>query len=225
MELENARGGADRRVPVWIVEDNALYRETVGTLLSNSDHLRCAQSFSDGEASIKALTTEFDLPRMVLMDIALPGMSGIDCVRRVHDLKPTIPVIMLTVYESNDRIFDAICAGASGYLLKSASQDEIIDAIETVLAGGGAMDAQIARRVLEMFAKMATPRADYGFSDREKQILQLLVAGRTKNLIAAELFLSPHTIDGHIRKIYMKLHVNNRGGAVAKALKENLLSS
>jgi DNA-binding NarL/FixJ family response regulator len=215
---------ADRRIPIWIVEDNALYRETVATLLSNSDHLRCSRTFADGEAAIRALGAGSELPRLVLMDIALPGMSGIECVRRVHDLKPMIPVIMLTVYESNDRIFDAICAGASGYLLKSASQGEIVEAIENVLAGGGAMDAQIARRVLDMFAKMATPRADYGFSEREKQILQLLVAGMTKNLIAAELYLSPHTIDGHIRKIYMKLHVNNRGGAVAKALKENLLS-
>jgi DNA-binding NarL/FixJ family response regulator len=130
---------------------------------------------------------------------------------------------MLTVYESNDRIFDAICAGASGYMLKSAPRDEIVEGIEDVLAGGGAMDAQIARRVLEMFAHMATPQANYGLSDREKQILQRLVSGMTKNAVAADLHLSPHTIDGHVRKIYTKLHVTNRSGAVAKAIKERLL--
>jgi len=213
----------DVRAPVWIVEDNAVFSEAIETLLGTTQHLRCTRRFGDGESAIRAVSNGSDLPRVVLMDIALPGISGIECVRRAHDLKPTLPVIMLTVYESNERIFDAICAGASGYLLKSASQDEIIDAIDTVLDGGGAMDAQIARRVLEMFAKMAAPRADYGFSDREKQILQRLVAGMTKNQIAGELGLSPHTIDGHIRKVYMKLHVNTRGGAVAKALKENLL--
>jgi DNA-binding NarL/FixJ family response regulator len=130
---------------------------------------------------------------------------------------------MLTVHQSNEKIFEAICAGASGYLLKSASREEILQGIEDVLEGGGAMDAQIARRVLDMFARMATPHADYGLSERERQILQHLVEGMTKNEIAQRLALSPHTIDGHVRNIYMKLHVNNRSGAVAKALRENLL--
>jgi DNA-binding NarL/FixJ family response regulator len=127
------------------------------------------------------------------------------------------------VHQSNDRIFDAICAGASGYLLKSATGAEIVRALEDVLDGGAAMDGQIARRVLDMFTRMTKPQADYGLSDREHQILQLLVEGRTKQQIATQLFLSPHTIDGHVRNIYTKLHVNNRSGAVAKALREHLL--
>jgi DNA-binding NarL/FixJ family response regulator len=211
------------RAPVWVVEDSAIYAETIDSLLRDSDRLYCARRFADGESAVGALSDRSELPRVILMDIALPGMNGIDCVRRVHALRPSLPVIMLTVYESNDRIFDAICAGASGYLLKSASRDEILDAIETVLSGGAAMDAQTARRVLEMFASLAAPKADYGFSERENEILHLLVAGMTKPQIATELGLSPHTIDGHIRKVYMKLHVNNRGGAVAKALNENLV--
>jgi DNA-binding NarL/FixJ family response regulator len=213
----------EHRAAVWIVEDNALYAETIGELLDASPHVRCARWFSDGESVIRALGDRTAAPRVVLMDIALPGMNGIDCVRRVHELRPALPVIMLTVYESSDRIFDAICAGASGYLLKSAAKDEILDAIATVLDGGAAMDSQVARRVLEMFTELAAPHADYGFSERESEILHHLVAGMTKNQIAAELRLSAHTVDGHIRKIYMKLHVNNRGGAVAKALKENLV--
>src|ERR1051325_10665674 len=213
----------DRRAPVWVVEDNALFRQTICDLLQESEHLRCARAFSDCESALDALGHKSDIPRLILMDIALPGMNGIDAVKRVHARHPALPVVMLTVYESNERIFDAICAGASGYLLKSSSRDEIIHGIENVLGGGGAMDAHIARRVLEMFAHMATPHADYGLSQRARQILQKLVAGMTKNHIASELVLSPHTIDGHIRKIYQKLHVNNRSGAVAKALKENLL--
>jgi DNA-binding NarL/FixJ family response regulator len=130
---------------------------------------------------------------------------------------------MLTVHQSNDKIFEAICAGASGYLLKSRPRDEILLGIENVLEGGAAMDAHIARRVLEMFTRMVTPQANYGLSDRERQILQLLVDGHTKSQIAGRLELSPHTIDGHVRNIYMKLHVNNRSGAVAKALREHLL--
>src|SRR4029077_14144102 len=111
----------------------------------------------------------------------------------------------------------------SGYLLKSSPRDDIMGGIANVLEGGAAMDAQIARRVLEMFARMATPHADYGLSGRERQVLQRLVDGLTKNDIAEELGLSPHTIDGHVRNIYAKLHVNNRSGAVARALRENLL--
>ncbi len=150
-------------------------------------------------------------------------MSGIDAVRAIRARAPALPIIMLTVHQSNDMIFEAICAGASGYLLKSAPADELFHALEQVLAGGAPIDAQIARRVLQMFAGMAAPRADYGLSDREREILTLLVEGHTNQQIAERLILSPHTIDSHMRNVYAKLHVNTRSGAVAKALKEHLL--
>jgi DNA-binding NarL/FixJ family response regulator len=214
---------ADRRPAIWLVEDSALYRQTLADMLERSSRLRCTRLFGEAEAALQALGDGGELPRLILMDLGLPGMSGTECVRRIRQRHPAIPVVVLTVHQSNDKIFEAVCAGASGYLLKSASRDEILLAIENVLEGGGAMDAHIARRVLEMFARMVTPQADYGLSDRERQILQLLVEGLTKNQIAANLDLSPHTIDGHVRNIYMKLHVNNRSGAVAKALREHLL--
>jgi len=213
----------DQRTPIWLVEDNALYRQALSDLIERSDRFRCTGVFADGEAVLAALDEGRHLPRLVLMDLALPKLSGTECIRVIRKRNPAIPVVMLTVHQSNEKIFEAICAGASGYLLKSASKEEILHGIENVLGGGGAMDAQIARRVLEMFARMATPQADYGLSEREKQILQRLVEGLTKNEIAELLSLSPHTIDGHIRNIYAKLHVNNRSGAVAKALKEHLL--
>ena len=213
----------DSRPAVWLVEDNPLYRQTLAVLLEKSGRLRCTQVFGDAESALAAVQDGRELPRLILMDLALPGMSGTACIPQIRKRAPAIPVVMLTVHQSNEKIFEAICAGASGYLLKSASREEILLGIENVLSGGGAMDAQIARRVLEMFAKLVTPQADYGLSERERQILQLLVSGLTKNGIAEELELSPHTIDAHTRNIYMKLHVNNRSGAVAKALKENLL--
>ena len=216
---------AGQRVPIWVVEDNALYRQTITNVLDRSERLCCAHAFAEGESALSALAdprNRTERPRLILMDIALPGLSGTECVQRIRAHNDTIPVVMLTVYESNERIFEAICAGASGYLLKSASRDEIIAGIENVLRGGAAMDALIARRVLDMFGNLVAPRADYGLSDREKQILQMLVGGMKKNDIATELVLSPHTIDSHVRRIYGKLHVNNRSGAVAKAVKENL---
>ena len=213
----------DPRSSIWLVEDNTVYSESLSELLERSEGYRCGRAFADGESAVAALRNGRELPRLILMDLALPGMSGIDCVRVIRRASPAVPVVMLTVHQSNERIFEAICAGASGYLLKSASRDEILQGIDDVLAGGGAMDAQIARRVLEMFARMGSPHADYGLSEREQQILGCLVDGSTKGAIAEDLGLSPHTIDGHVRNIYMKLHVNNRSGAVAKALRENLL--
>ncbi len=213
----------DHRAPVWVVEDSALYADTLAGVIQSSERLRCARVFSDGESALAMLEDGTELPQVVLMDIALPGLSGIECTRRIRKKNAAIPVVMLTVYRSNDRIFEAICAGASGYLLKSATSDEILRGVENVYDGGGAMDRHIARRVLEMFNRMAAPRADYRISEREREILQLLVDGLTKPRIAEQLSLSLHTVDAHVRSIYTKLHVNSRGGAVAKAVRENLL--
>ncbi|MFW5955728.1 MAG: response regulator transcription factor [Rhodothermales bacterium] len=211
----------DRR-DVWIVEDNALFRTTVSDLIATTSGLRCSFAFGCCEDALQALA-DGALPDLLLMDISLPGMNGIECVRQIHTRAPALPVVMLTVHQDKDRIFQAVCAGATGYLLKSVPGDELIRSIWQVLAGGAAMDSQIARRVLEMFTRMASSRDTYALSDREREILQLLVDGLTKNAIASRLFLSPHTVDGHMRNIYGKLHVNNRTGAVVKALRENLV--
>ena len=213
----------DHRAPVWVVEDSTLYRDTLGELIDRSTRLRCARRYADGRSALAALADGTDLPRIILMDIGLPGMDGIECTRSIRKHSPSIPIVMLTVHQSNDRIFEAICAGATGYMLKSETSDGILRGLETALDGGAAIDGQIARRVLEMFSRMAVPQVDYGLSERERQILELLVEGHTKGQIASQLGLSPHTIDGHVRNIYTKLHVNNRSGAVAKALKEHLL--
>ena len=208
-------------VHVWLIEDNALYRETIADVVDGADG-HVATAFETVEAALAALRGGA-LPDVVLMDIGLGGMSGVEGAEHFRREAPAVPVVMLTVHQDTDTIFRALCAGASGYLLKTATPTAIVDAVGEVRAGGAAMDARIARRVLELFAARLAPRTDYGLSDREREILHLLVDGRTKRQIAEALHLSPHTIDGHIRNIYGKLHVHSRSAVVAKALRERLV--
>ena len=204
------------------VEDNALFRRTIAQVIDEADGVRCERTFGACEDLLETLNRHF-APEVIFMDIGLPGMSGVEGVRHVKTKSPATQVIMLTVHEDNDTIFEAICAGASGYLLKTEPAERIIDAIAEIRRGGAPMNAQIARRVLNMFAQMSTPAYDYDLSAREKEILELLVESLSKDQIAERLFLSPYTVDTHIKNIYAKLHVHSRSAAVAKALKERLI--
>lgn len=207
---------------VWVVEDNAAYRKTIAELVRQTPSLRLDHAFGSCEAALAELERSVP-PDLILMDIGMPGMDGIEGVRRVKALSPETRVVMLTVFDENDMIFRAICAGASGYLLKSEPSEKIIMSLQEVLGGGAPMNAQIAAKVVEMFSRFAAPKGDYGLTAREREILQCLVDGLPKKQIADKLFLSFHTIDMHMRGIYTKLQVHSRSGAVAKALKENLL--
>lgn len=210
------------RLSVWVVEDNASYRENISELVRQTPALHCEHAFSSCEAALEELHRSA-FPDIILMDIGLPGMSGIEGVQKVKAISPETRVVMLTVFDENDMIFRAICAGASGYLLKSESTERIIESLQDVLNGGAPMNAQIAAKVVDMFSRLAAPKANYGLTPREREILQCLVDGLAKKQIADKLFLSFHTIDMHMRGIYTKLQVHSRSGAVAKALKENLL--
>ncbi len=152
------------------------------------------------------------------MDIGLPGLSGLDGLQQFKALSPATHVIILTVFEDPDKIVRAICAGASGYLLKTFPAEKIAQAIREVLGGGAPMTPQIARSVLNLFAKLAGPPPERGLSQREKETLEFLGQGLTTKEIADRLGLSIHTVDTHLRNIYRKLHVHSRAGAVAKAL-------
>lgn len=207
---------------VWIVEDSDDYRQTIRDLIDSRSGYRCAHAFGACEEALAMLNKAF-APEMMLMDIGLPGMSGVEGVRRIKQISPSTQVVMLTIHEDNDTIFQALCAGATGYLLKMSPTQKIFEALEEVSRGGAPMNGQIARRVLNMFTQLTTPRWDYQLTDREKEILELLVGGRTKNQIADALFLSYHTVDTHLRNIYAKLHVNSRSDAVVKALRERLI--
>lgn len=212
----------EREIHVWVVEDNPLFRETVRELFARRPDMPCTLAVGSCEEALAALRRGH-VPHVVLMDLGLPGMSGIDGIARIRAISPMSQVVVLTVHEEDDQVFEALCAGASGYLLKPASGEQIVVAVETALRGGAPMNAFVARKVLGMFTRFARPPVDHGLTARELEILQLLVEAHTQKQIARTLDLSPHTVDTHLRNIYAKLHVHSRSGAVAKATRERLV--
>lgn len=208
---------------IWIVEDSRDYRETVQEVINAQDDLDCPRAFHSGEDVLQHLNDHF-APELMLVDIGLPGISGIEVVKHLHGVAPETQTVMLTIHEDNDLIFGALCAGASGYLLKTATTDQILGAVREALAGGVPMTPQIARRVLNLFTQFAPgPRFEYGLTPREIEVLKEMITGTTKHQIAKELFIAESTVDTHMRHIYRKLHVHSRTEAVVKALKEHLV--
>jgi DNA-binding NarL/FixJ family response regulator len=208
---------------VWLIEDNRSFRVSVQRVLDQLPDLHCPRAFSSCEEALAELRGH-SRPDVILLDVGLPGMSGLEGIALLTAAAPRAHIIMLTVFDDSEKILKAICAGASGYLLKGAQPEKIAEAIHEVLNGGAPMNGRIARSVLKMFARMAAPAENYGLTPREEQVLKHLVSGLTKKEIAAESGLSYHTIDTHLRNIYTKLQVHTRGGAVAKALQARLCS-
>lgn len=207
---------------LWIVEDHAAFRRTLVRVLNAETELQCSRDFDSCEKTLAALAGD-PSPDLILLDVGLPGMSGLEGIRLIKQRSPKTLVVILTVFDDDEKVFQAICAGAAGYLLKTSSAADITQSVHEALAGGSPMNPRIARRVLEMFSKFAPKQSDYGLSDREKEILQLMTTGLIKKEIADRLTLSVHTVDTYLRRIYEKLEVNTRTGAVAKALKEGLV--
>ena len=220
--MQSNKASLNEEKELWVVEDDALYRKTISELLQGVEGIHCDHAFPRCEDALRALDTE-PAPDVVLMDLGLPGMDGIEGTTRVRDISPATRVIILTIHEDNDKIFDALCAGASGYLLKSSPPEEIERAMVEVLEGGAPINAQIARKMLSMFTHLAGPRSPSPLTHREREILRLMVDGLTKKQIADQVILNYHTIDTHINNIYAELQVHTRGGAVAKALNDHLL--
>ena len=209
-------------VNVWLIEDNHNFRNTVVLALSRIDGLECSQQFSNAEDALDAMLGG-GLPDVVLLDVELPGQNGIVAVQKIHSVSPSTRVIMLTAFDDHEKIFKAICAGASGYLLKTSPLGRIVESIHEALVGGAPMTPRVASSVLQMFSKMAQPKQDYSLTERDRKILELMTQGLLKKEISDKLELNYHTVDTHLRNIYTKLHVHSRSGAVAKALKENLV--
>src|SRR5947199_126888 len=206
---------------VWIIEDNEGFRKTVTRAINQSGSLRCVQAFGSCEAALARLRSKVDPPpAVILLDVSLPGMTGIEGVRKIKELYPGIEVIMVTVFDDGPTLMQAIAAGASGYLLITASPQMIIDSIVEVTKGGAPMSPSIARSMVNLFSRFAPAQSDYGLSPREKEALDFLVQGLTKKEIAERMNLSYHTVDKHVRGIYEKLHVKNAAAAVAKAMGE-----
>ena len=190
-------------------------------VVSKLPNIETVCGFSTFEEALVALT-KATAPDIVLLDVGLPGMTGIEGIAPLKAAAPDVQILILTAFEDDDRIFHAICAGVSGYLLKTSTTAEIATAVAEVQRGGSSMTPRIARRVLEMFAKANPPKRDYRLSPREQEILQLLVQGKTVKETAADLGISFHTADEYIRSVYTKLQVHTRSGVVAKAIKEGL---
>jgi DNA-binding NarL/FixJ family response regulator len=204
-------------ITVAIVEDDARIRRSLSTILSREEDVRCVGTFSSAEEALAELPTL--RPKVLLMDINLPGLDGVECVRRLAGKLAGTSILMLTVHEDADAIFNSLAAGASGYLLKPPRAAELLAAVRDVFAGGAPMTSVIARKVVQSFKKSeATAREADNLSPREVEVLELLVKGFAYKEIAAELGISYSTVHTHIERIYDKLHVQSRSHAVAKYL-------
>jgi DNA-binding NarL/FixJ family response regulator len=204
------------KTKIAIVEDNRGLRESVVEWLKGAGEMKLVAACPSAEAALRELPPQ--KPDVVLMDINLPGADGIECVTKLKPLLPETQFLMLTAYEDAQRIFAALEAGASGYLLKRSSRDQLLQAIAEIRQGGSPMSAQIARKVVQSFQKVE-PAQDFALSPRETEILKLLAEGLLYKEIADRFGNSVYTINAHIRRIYEKLHVQSRSQAVAKFMK------
>lgn len=204
-------------IKVCIVEDNADLRESVAQVLNQTPGLRCTSTYGSAEAAVRDLPAQ--KPDVALVDIHLPGMNGIECVRQLKARLPQMQVLMLTRYEQSDMIFDSIRAGASGYLLKHIPASELVQAVEQVHAGGAPMTMQIARKVIAHFQQIPKPASDVEkLTAREQEVLNFLAKGYLYKEIADNLKISINTLRNHLRAIYDKLHVHSRTEATVKFL-------
>jgi len=211
------------KIKVAIVEDQPATREGLGILISNTPGFEVTGRFSSVEQALDRL--DVDPPHVLLMDIALPGMSGIEGVKLVRSRHPQIQILMLTVYGDDDHVFEAICAGACGYLVKGTPRERLLAAISELRDGGSPMSPEVARKIVVMFQKIAPPKnRDSQLTPREFQILRLLADGHNYKTCADQLSLSVHTVRFHIRNIYEQLHVHSKSEAVLKALRSGLIS-
>jgi DNA-binding NarL/FixJ family response regulator len=202
---------------IAVVEDDAALRETLAELVSASPVWRLVAAYSSAESALAGMREL--CPDVVLMDIQLPGMSGIECVAKLKELHPGAQVLMVTVYDNNDRIFDALAAGASGYLLKRDAPARLLESLDDLLSGGSPMSSAIARKVVQRFhAAPPSKNEDHNLTPREKQILELLVKGGLYKEIAWDLGIGVETVRTHLHNIYGKLHVRTRTEAVVKYL-------
>jgi DNA-binding NarL/FixJ family response regulator len=204
-------------ITVAVVEDNRGTREGLVELLGRSQNLRCVGAYATGEDAVRELPTHH--PRVVLMDINLPGMSGVECVARLKQSLPESLVLMLTTYEESDLIFASLRAGASGYLLKNMHPSELAQAVEQVNSGGAPMSMQIARKVVNHFQQIKQPASEMEkLTKRELEILTLLAKGYLYKEIGEQLGITLSTVRAHLHTIYEKLHVQSRTQAVLKFL-------
>jgi DNA-binding NarL/FixJ family response regulator len=211
---------ANKPVTVAIIEDDASIREGISAYIDATPGYSCSHVYESCEDALRQISDS--LPDVILMDISLNGMSGIEGVKKFREKHPNVIIVMLTVYEDDAKIFESLRAGASGYLLKRTPLKEIITSVNDVLTGGAPMSPSIAKRVLNYFSASEAKVKDYHLTPREQDILKQLVSGSSYKMTARDLEISVDTVRSHIKKIYEKLQVHSKSEAVAKALKNKL---
>lgn len=209
-------------IKVLIYEDNPQLREGLTMLINGSEGFEVLASFKNCNNAVEEV--EAFRPDVILMDIDMPGINGIEGLKLIRQGNSEVKVLMLTVFDDNRNVFEALKNGANGYLLKKTPPSRLLEYIQEAHTGGAPMTSSIASQVLKMFSEIQAPaNEDYNLSEREKQVLQLLVNGYSYKMIAAEMFISIDTVRSHIKKIYEKLHVNSKSEAVAKAFKNKIV--
>jgi DNA-binding NarL/FixJ family response regulator len=209
-------------IKVAIVEDARNIRDGLAILINGSEGYRCTGVFRSVEQALETIGLE--LPDVVLVDLGLPGMSGVEGIRIFSERHPSLLSIVLTVYNDNELVFDALCAGACGYLLKNTPPARLLESVEEAVKGGSPMSPEIARRVVALFREIRPPeKVDYQLTPYEMRLLRLLVEGHNYKTAATELSRSVNTISSHMRNIYRKLQVHSKSEAVSKALRNRLI--
>jgi len=210
-------------IKVAIFEDNRTLRDSLQHLIDNAEGMTCTGAFADATRLVRNMQVAD--PDVVMMDINMPGISGIEAVQMCKEKFPAVRILMQTVFEDNDKIFAAICAGASGYMLKKTAPSKMIEAIQETYLGGAPMTGSVAAKVLQMFrGQSINEKKEFiDLSGREKEILSLLVKGKSYKTVAADCFISIDTVSTHVRHIYEKLHVHSKSEAVAKAIQKKLI--
>lgn len=208
-------------IKVAVVEDMREIREALGRLFGNTAGFRCTGIYGSMEEALERVPR--NLPDVLLCDIGLPGMDGIEGIGLLKERHPPLLVLMLTVYDDNERIFEALCAGACGYLLKKTPAEKLVESVREAFEGGSPMSPEVARRVITLFREVRPPsRADYALTPHETRLLKMLVEGHSYKTAAAELGVTVHTVKFHLRHVYEKLQVHTKSEAVAKALRHGL---
>lgn len=209
-------------IRVAIIEDRREIREGLAMLISYTDGFECSGKYGSMEEALTSIRHK--MPDVVLSDIGLPGMDGIEGIRILKEKYPNLTILMLSVYDDNERIFDALCAGACGYLLKKTPPAKLIESLRDAISGGAPMSPEVARKVITLFRDFRPPeRVDYDLTPHETRLLKLLVEGHSYKTAASELRVTVNTISFHLKNIYEKLQVHSKSEAVAKALQQNLI--
>ena len=209
-------------INVCIFEDNKALRESMGVLIAGSHGYQLVGAWPDASKVLQAVGE--CQPDVVLMDINMPGLSGIEAVSLIKQKFPQVQILMQTVFEEDDKVFASICSGASGYVLKNTTPVRLLEAIKEVYEGGAAFTPSIAKKVLKMAANQSSDPAEFiNLSEREREVLHKLVEGMSYKMVAAALTISFDTVHSHVANIYSKLHVNSKSEAVAKAIRQKLI--